>query len=46
MKQALKVLSELVAEGVIGGYAIGGAMGATFYLEPVVTMDLDVLPKK
>ena len=42
MKQALIVLSELVAEGVIEDYAIGGAMGATFYLEPVVTMDLDV----
>ena len=42
MKEALKVLAELVAEGVIENYAIGGAMGATFYLEPVVTMDLDV----
>ena len=42
MKEALKVLSELVAEGVIDDYAIGGAMGATFYLEPVLTMDLDV----
>ena len=42
MKQALIVLSELVAEGVIEDSAIGGAMGATFYLEPVVTMDLDV----
>ena len=42
MKEALKVLAELVAEGVIEDYAIGGAMGATFYLEPVVTMDLDV----
>ena len=42
MKQALKVLNELVAEGVINDYAIGGAMGATFYLEPVMTMDLDV----
>ena len=38
MKEALKVLSELVAEGVIDDYAIGGAMGATFYLEPVLTM--------
>jgi len=38
----LRVLAELVAEGVIEDYAIGGAMGATFYLEPVVTMDLDV----
>ena len=42
MKEALKVLADLVAEGVIENYAIGGAMGATFYLEPVVTMDLDV----
>ena len=42
MKEALKVLQELVADGVIEDYAIGGAMGATFYLEPVVTMDLDV----
>ena len=42
MKEALKVLAELVVEGVIEDYAIGGAMGATFYLEPVVTMDLDV----
>ena len=31
MKEALKVLAELVAEGVIENYAIGGAMGATFY---------------
>lgn len=42
MKEALKVLAELIADGVIEDYAIGGAMGATFYLEPVVTMDLDV----
>lgn len=42
MKEALKVLSDLVTDGVIEAYAIGGAMGATFYLEPVVTMDLDV----
>ena len=42
MKEALKVLAELISEGVIEDYAIGGAMGATFYLEPVVTMYLDV----
>ena len=41
MKEALNVLAELVAGGVIEDYAIGGAMGATFYLEPVVTMDLE-----
>lgn len=30
------------ADGVIGAFAIGGAVGATFYLEPVATLDLDV----
>ncbi|MGK2857905.1 MAG: hypothetical protein ACSLFQ_11930 [Thermoanaerobaculia bacterium] len=30
------------ADGVIERYAIGGAVGATFYLEPVATMDVDV----
>ena len=48
MKAALAVLNELEAEGVLGRYAIGGAMGALFYAEPVTTFDLDifvVLPK-
>jgi hypothetical protein len=30
------------ADGVIGRYAIGGAVGATFYLEPVATLDIDI----
>lgn len=30
------------ADGVIRRYAIGGAVGATFYLEPVATLDVDV----
>ena len=30
------------AEGIIGKYAIGGAVGATFYLEPLATADVDV----
>ena len=30
------------ADGVISHYAIGGAVGATFYLEPAATLDLDV----
>jgi hypothetical protein len=36
------------AAGVIGTYAIGGAVGATFYLEPAATLDIDifVLPKE
>ncbi|MDR0842579.1 MAG: hypothetical protein LBP68_04065 [Acidobacteriota bacterium] len=42
MKGALEVLNRMVADGVIRQYAIGGAMGATFYTEPFTTMDLDV----
>ena len=42
MKTALKVLNELVADKVIMDYAIGGAMGAMFYVEAVTTLDLDV----
>lgn len=42
MKKSLEVLNELKDEGVIKDYAIGGAMGATFYLEPISTLDLDV----
>src|SRR5688572_21885057 len=30
------------ADGIIDCYAIGGAVGATFYLEPVATLDVDV----
>jgi hypothetical protein len=42
MKLTLQVLNELERRGVIGRYAIGGAMGATFYVEPLLTFDLDV----
>jgi len=30
------------ADGVIQSYAVGGAVGATFYLEPVATLDVDI----
>ena len=42
MKDTFIVLNQMQAAGVIGPYAIGGAVGATFYLEPVATMDVDV----
>ena len=42
MKKAVEVLNKLVSDGIILDYVIGGAMGATFYLEPISTMDLDV----
>jgi hypothetical protein len=48
MKATLQVINQMQAAGVIGKYAIGGAVGATFYLEPSATLDIDVfvsLPK-
>ena len=42
MKETLSEINELRAAGLIGQYAIGGAMGATFYLEPISTYDLDI----
>jgi hypothetical protein len=42
MKEIFRVLNQMQADGIIGRYAIGGAVGATFYLEPVATLDVDV----
>src|SRR5438034_669494 len=42
MEKTLQVLNDLVRAGVVSRYAIGGAMGAMFYIEPVLTFDLDV----
>lgn len=42
MKRTLEILNELEREGVFSRYAIGGAMAAIFYTEPVLTFDLDV----
>lgn len=42
MKATLAVLNDLEAHGIFRRYAIGGAMGAMFYVEPVATYDLDV----
>jgi len=42
MEKTLQVLNVLERDGVLSRYAIGGAMGATFYAEPVLTFDLDI----
>ena len=42
MKRTLEILNELEREGAFSRYAIGRAMAATFYTEPVLTFDLDV----
>jgi hypothetical protein len=40
--QVIVAVNEMEAHGVIERYAIGGAVGATFYLEPVATLDVDI----
>src|SRR5881296_157733 len=42
METTLQVLNDVERAGVVSRYAIGGAMGAMFYVEPVLTFDLDV----
>ena len=39
--QVIAVSNQMRDDGVVD-YAIGGAVGATFYLEPVATLDIDV----
>jgi hypothetical protein len=42
MEKTLQVLNALERDGIISRYAIGGAMAATFYAEPVLTLDLAI----
>lgn len=42
MKETLKVINQMVKDGVIEEYAIGGAIAAIYYLEPFDTADLDI----
>ena len=42
IKDTIATINQMQADGVIEHYAIGGAVGATFYLEPVATLDVDV----
>ena len=42
VKVTLETINQMQADGVIGKYAIGGAVGATLYLEPAATLDVDI----
>lgn len=42
MKATLEAINQTQADGLIGKYAIGGAVGATLYLEPSATLDVDI----
>ncbi len=42
IQHVIATLNDMEADGVVRRYAIGGAVAATFYLEPVATLDVDV----
>jgi hypothetical protein len=42
LKEVIATINGMQADGVIDRYAIGDAVGATFYLEPVATLDVDI----
>ena len=42
IRDVILLLNQMEADHVVDRYAIGGAVGATFYLEPVATLDVDV----
>jgi hypothetical protein len=43
MKKTFEIINEMSRTGVIEGYAIAGAVGAIFYIEPFNTEDVDIL---
>ena len=43
MKKTFQVLNQMVVDGAIENYAVAGAIGAIFYVEPSLTQDIDVL---
>jgi hypothetical protein len=42
IKETIATINQMQSDGVIERYAIGGAVGATFYLEPMATLDVDI----
>ncbi|MEQ1858738.1 MAG: hypothetical protein ABMA13_02250 [Chthoniobacteraceae bacterium] len=42
MEKIFALINQMEAEGVVGRYAIGGAIGSIFWLEPFTTKDVDV----
>lgn len=42
ISQVIALINQMENDGAIARYAIGGAVGATFYLEPVATLDVDI----
>jgi hypothetical protein len=43
MEKTLQVVKEMTRLGIIKAYAMGGGIAATYYIEPVLTYNLDIL---
>ena len=42
MENIIKIINEMEEEGLIGKYAISGGIAVIFYVEPILTYDLDI----
>jgi len=42
IREVIATINRMQSDGVIEHYAIGGAVGATFYLEPIASLDVHV----
>ncbi len=42
IEEVLRTVNQMTTDGIIERYAIGGAVGATLYLEPVSTLAVDI----
>lgn len=42
LEEVLRVVAGMKEDGIVEEYAVGGAVAATFYLEPVRTFDIDI----
>ncbi len=42
MEKTIEIINELQKEGLIRNYAIGGGIATIFYIEPILTYDLDI----
>jgi hypothetical protein len=43
MKQVFNEMNEMKKKGLIVDYAVGGGMGMVYYLEPILTIDIDIM---
>ena len=41
--QVLEVLNQMIQDGIIKDYTIGGGISVLYYVEPTLTYDLDVI---